>query len=425
MSSIEVVSTTQRIVVATPANVQILAAGPVGPRGYPGEDGAGGGGGDPVDISGKLDKSGDTATDLKIGTLAFLGTVNERPATAPTEGVSMWVFSDNLEAWVAGESEYVSMLPPAPLGIGAIAQKTSPYTLAIGDIGTTLDFVSGGVCNIPLNSTVAVPIGTNYRIYAGDDLTVTPVAGVTCQNSGLIAAGTTADLWKRNTNEWVLAAANVGAPPPATRQPINPVGAWTFAGTGSSHSGTVVGTLAQTAVAGDKILVVASNLSASLPNTVANYDSHVSRNSGNIGTKIMSITATGGETSVSVTNCSRVATLLLRGANGTTPTITNATSNNTGSTVATSLGPLATQGDPIQAEDLTLAVLSCYSAVSSTNFNGQCASGSADAFGADPNQRLTCSVGDYADATNPSVTASWTTSSNAQLLVLNITAGVA
>lgn len=98
-----------------------------------------------------------------------------------------------------------------------ITTKTTSYTLALADASTILemDSASAQVFTIPPNATVAFPVGTTVelvRIGTGS-VTITPGAAVSIPNA-IDTAGTasrtitsrytSASLYKRATNEWVL-----------------------------------------------------------------------------------------------------------------------------------------------------------------------------------------------------------------------------
>jgi hypothetical protein len=59
---------------------------------------------------------------------------------------------------------------------------------------------------VPLNDTVAFPIGARVHIYNlnAATFTVAGVAGVTLRNGGTVAQYQEVHLRKRDTNEWVM-----------------------------------------------------------------------------------------------------------------------------------------------------------------------------------------------------------------------------
>lgn len=84
---------------------------------------------------------------------------------------------------------------------------TADHTFALTDLnkvvvmdGTTL------TAFVPLNDTVAFPLGSRVHIYnaAAATFTVAGVAGVTVRNAGTVAQYQEVHLRKRDTNEWVM-----------------------------------------------------------------------------------------------------------------------------------------------------------------------------------------------------------------------------
>ncbi len=107
---------------------------------------------------------------------------------------------------------YAAVRAPA-----VVSTKTTSYTLVIGDAGAILEMnsASAQVFTIPPNASVAFAIGTTLelvRIGAGS-VTITPGSGVTLPNAiqpagtssrTITSQYTSASLYKRATNEWVL-----------------------------------------------------------------------------------------------------------------------------------------------------------------------------------------------------------------------------
>jgi len=90
--------------------------------------------------------------------------------------------------------------------------QTDNYTLVLGDAGKVVELNKATAVNltVPLNSSVAYPVGTVIEIhqYGAGQVTVVATGGVTIQSRvGLKLAGqyATASLRKRATDEWVLA----------------------------------------------------------------------------------------------------------------------------------------------------------------------------------------------------------------------------
>jgi hypothetical protein len=91
-------------------------------------------------------------------------------------------------------------------------QTGTSYTLVLSDAGKIIEMQSGSanVVNIPLNSSVAFPIGTEIQVlqFGAGQTTITPVSGVTTKSKsnqvkiGNVYTGVT--LVKRGTNDWYI-----------------------------------------------------------------------------------------------------------------------------------------------------------------------------------------------------------------------------
>lgn len=88
--------------------------------------------------------------------------------------------------------------------------RTSDYTLALTDAGKVVPMnkTGTGTLTIPLNVTVAFPVGTVLYVYnmSSDLVTVSAAGGVDLRNGGTVAQYAQVMLRKRDTNEWVLVA---------------------------------------------------------------------------------------------------------------------------------------------------------------------------------------------------------------------------
>lgn len=87
---------------------------------------------------------------------------------------------------------------------------TGNYTLVLSDVGKVIsvDNSASATITIPLNSSVAFPVGTLINVYArtANPVFVTPATGVTLRpksNIRLFEQYTEISLRKRDTNEWV------------------------------------------------------------------------------------------------------------------------------------------------------------------------------------------------------------------------------
>lgn len=159
-----------------------------------------------IDASGHLLMAG--SRQVKVGGLNLATAV-----TAASVGNNT-VFLDSADNQLKYKDNSGSV---AQLVTSAIITKTTSYTLALADAGSIMEMnsASAQVFTIPPNSSVAFPIGTTIelvRLGAGT-VTITPGAGVTIPNS-IQGAGTasrtitsqytSASLYKRATDQWVL-----------------------------------------------------------------------------------------------------------------------------------------------------------------------------------------------------------------------------
>jgi hypothetical protein len=87
-------------------------------------------------------------------------------------------------------------------------QQSSSYTLAIADSFKMIEMSSGGTVTIPLNSSVAFPIGSAIDILqsGSSQVTLAPQEGVIINATPGLKLRTqwsTATLIKRDTNTWL------------------------------------------------------------------------------------------------------------------------------------------------------------------------------------------------------------------------------
>lgn len=93
------------------------------------------------------------------------------------------------------------------------AQTGTTYTLVAGDAGKAIEVSNAGahVLTVPLNSSVAFPIGTVIEIFRHGvgSVTITPAGGVTFRHPyaslALRSQYSTCTIRKRATDEWVVA----------------------------------------------------------------------------------------------------------------------------------------------------------------------------------------------------------------------------
>jgi hypothetical protein len=87
-------------------------------------------------------------------------------------------------------------------------QQSSSYTLAISDSFKMIEMSSGGTLTVPLNSSVAFPIGTAIDILqtGSSQVTIAPASGVTINATPGLKLRTqwsSATLIKRSENTWL------------------------------------------------------------------------------------------------------------------------------------------------------------------------------------------------------------------------------
>lgn len=89
------------------------------------------------------------------------------------------------------------------------------HTFALAERGWMVESTSGSLVTltIPTNATVAFPVNTLIHIhrYGAGDVAIAPASGVTLLSSSsnrkLAAQYTTACLWQRAVDEWILTGA--------------------------------------------------------------------------------------------------------------------------------------------------------------------------------------------------------------------------
>lgn len=93
-----------------------------------------------------------------------------------------------------------------------VNRPTASYTLVLGDAFRIVDMnvASGNILTIPLNATVAFPVGTQIIVsqFGAGQTTITPTGGVTIRSSGnklkLTGQYSMATLIKIGLDEWYL-----------------------------------------------------------------------------------------------------------------------------------------------------------------------------------------------------------------------------
>jgi hypothetical protein len=148
--------------------------------------------------------------------LAYGGLQGVVAATSPlaydsgTQTVSITAGTDGqVLVYNASSGAWEIVAPPfAPLYFTENVQ-TANYTLALADVAKVVAVNSSSnlTLTVPLNSSVAFPLGTVINVYrAGTGaVTISGAAGVTVRNDGAISAQFgEVSLRKRGTDEWVL-----------------------------------------------------------------------------------------------------------------------------------------------------------------------------------------------------------------------------
>ena len=91
----------------------------------------------------------------------------------------------------------------------SINQQSASYTLSISDNGKQVEMSNGGTLTVPLNSSVAFPVGASIIIVqtGASQVTVAGSVGVTINSSNglkLYGQWSAALLVKRSENTWLL-----------------------------------------------------------------------------------------------------------------------------------------------------------------------------------------------------------------------------
>jgi hypothetical protein len=121
------------------------------------------------------------------------------------------------EAYVDGDVLTAANVNSITEGVNDIAfgvfnaQTGTTYTLALTDVAKVVTLTNGSAITltVPLNSSVAFPVGTQILLYQGGagNVTISPAAGVTIRSDGsklkLNAQYAVGGLLKLATDEWV------------------------------------------------------------------------------------------------------------------------------------------------------------------------------------------------------------------------------
>jgi hypothetical protein len=162
-------------------------------------------------------------------TYPTIGTLNSGLVSASAAAVAYLVDSapgaldtlNELAAAINDDSSFATtvtnaLAAKAPLSPSTNAQTGSTYTLILTDAGKYVEMnnASSNTLTVPLNASVAFPIGTEITIIqtGAGTTTISPAGGVTVNYYSLTGAGTrtikaqwaAATLIKRAENTWVL-----------------------------------------------------------------------------------------------------------------------------------------------------------------------------------------------------------------------------
>lgn len=172
-------------------------------------------GGTGISVSGSGSENA-AITITNDGVTSLSGTSNQISVSASTGNITISIPStftfpgtvtlnaDPTQSLQAATKQYVDNI--------SINTQTSSYILALSDAGKVIEMNSASANNltIPLNSTIAFPIGTTVDIiqYGSGQTTLVAESGVTLRSKGgnlkLTGQYSGATLYKRDTNEWVV-----------------------------------------------------------------------------------------------------------------------------------------------------------------------------------------------------------------------------
>jgi hypothetical protein len=188
----------------------IGATGPTGPQGATGDIGptgaTGAGATGPIGATGATGPAGTNGADGATGATGPQGTAGTTGATGPTgpQGATGPVGATGPQG-VTGSTG-----PSGDPGL-VINSQTVSYTLVLSDASKLVEISNASANNltVPLNSSVAFPIGTQVSLLqtGAGQMTVVATGGVTINATPglkLRAQWSSATLVKRNTDTWVL-----------------------------------------------------------------------------------------------------------------------------------------------------------------------------------------------------------------------------
>jgi len=163
----------------------------------------------------------DTLSVVTVGANGTILTANSATASglswdAPAAATAITTSSSTTDARIAWDTTNkqiqvgngTSLLNFQPFNVNTTA-KTAGYTFVLSDANTLVQMNGAYAFTVPLNATVAYPIGTQIHLIAlTTGVTVAFTAGITSYatpGAKIRAAGSMATLIKLNTDTWVLA----------------------------------------------------------------------------------------------------------------------------------------------------------------------------------------------------------------------------
>ena len=187
------------IVYVDTENIEVIISADQGPQGAAGATG-------PIGATGATGPAGANGADGATGATGPQGIAGDTGATGPTgpQGATGPVGATGPQG-VTGSTG-----PSGDPGL-VINSQTVSYTLVLSDASKLVEINSGSANNltVPLNSSVAFPIGTQISLLqvGAGQMTVVATGGVTINATPglkLRAQWSSATLVKRNTDTWVL-----------------------------------------------------------------------------------------------------------------------------------------------------------------------------------------------------------------------------
>ena len=133
------------------------------------------------------------------------------PASTTPSGIVYPLSTDPIAPLNAVFQDLAESVQEAMVTKVETAERTADYTLALADAGLVVAMNKSGAATltVPLDSSVAFPVGTVLWVYnmSGSNVTVAGDVGVTVRGAGTIAQYKQYELRKRATDGWVMTGA--------------------------------------------------------------------------------------------------------------------------------------------------------------------------------------------------------------------------